>query len=146
MKLSPHFTFEELIVSDKAKELGLDNTPDSSLLPHMQVLAAGLEKVRALLGDSPIHVNSGYRSPEVNAAIGGSKRSAHMDGYAADFVCPGFGSPLLIVRHLRDSGLQFDQLIMEHTWVHISFDPKNRREVLTAHFTPGKPTTYTEGA
>ncbi len=145
MTLSPHFTLVELTVSDKAKELGLDNTPEEPVRTNLKKLAAGLEKVRALLGEAPIHVSSAYRSPEVNAAVKGSKRSAHMDGYAADFTCPDFGPPLLIARQLRDSGLQFDQLIMERTWVHISFDPKNRREVLTAHFTPGKPTTYTEG-
>ena len=67
-----------------------------------------------------------------------------MAGYAADFVCPDFGSPLKIVKALAATGIQFDKLIQEGTWVHISFAPEARRQLLTAHFGPNG-TSYTAG-
>ena len=91
-----------------------------------------------------IRISSGYRSPELNAAIRGAKKSAHLEGYAADFTCPSFGSPREVVRAIAASVIEFDQCIYEGTWVHISFDPDARRHVLTAHFGQGG-TTYTEG-
>jgi len=141
MNLSPHFTLEELTITRQP----MDNTPDKESLVNMtESLAPLLEKIRTILG-YPMHINSGYRSPAVNKAVGGSPKSAHMSGYAADFICPGFGTPLQIVRKLDASGLYFDQLIHEWTWVHISADPMLRRETLTAHFGPTG-TTYTAGA
>jgi putative chitinase len=68
-----------------------------------------------------------------------------MDGYAADFVCPDFGTPLEVARAIARSGLTFDQVIQEGAWVHLSFDPLARRERLTAKFGPGGP-VYTPGA
>lgn len=141
MNLSPHFTLEELTTTQQR----MDNTPDKEALDNMtESLAPLLERVRTLLG-YPLHINSGYRSPAVNKAVGGSVKSAHMSGFAADFICPGFGTPLQIVRKIDASGLYFDQLIQEGNWVHISADPMLRREVLTAHFGPNG-TTYTAGA
>ncbi len=70
--------------------------------------------------------------------------SAHVTGNAADFICPAFGVPLDIVKKIAASGVKFDQLIQEGTWVHISFDPAMRQEVLTAHFVDGK-ATYQSG-
>ena len=110
---------------------------------NLGVLATGLENVRGLLGHS-MRVDSGFRCTELNAAVGGAKTSAHMLGYAADFVCPGFGNPLEIVRAISASDLVFDQCIQEGTWVHISFDPKSRRDVLTAIFGVGG-TSYRKG-
>ena len=83
MKLSPHFTLEEMTVSDYAARLGLDNTPQNEHLMNMRRLAAFLESLRALL-NKPISINSAYRSPKVNAAIRGSKTSQHCHGTAAD--------------------------------------------------------------
>ena len=143
MKLSEHFTLEELTFSQTAIRKGIDNTPSLEVVAHLTHLAGCLEQVRALLG-GPVRITSGYRSPALNAAVGGSKASAHMSGYAADFVCPPFGSPLQIVKAIAASDIQFDQCIQEGTWVHISFDPDARRQVLTAHFSNGK-ATYTEG-
>lgn len=117
--------------------------PPADILPHMMGLALGLERVRAFLG-KPMLVSSGYRSPEVNRAVGGSAVSAHCQGYAADFICPGFGEPMEVAKAIRDSGIVYDQLIAEGTWVHLSFDPRMRRQALTAHF-GGGPATYTEG-
>jgi zinc D-Ala-D-Ala carboxypeptidase len=142
--LTEHFTLEELCFSSTAERLGIDNTPGEEITANLNVLARGLEQVRALLGQ-PMHIDSGYRCADLNAAVKGAKESAHLSGFAADFISPSFGEPLSIVRAITGSGIAFDQCIQEGTWVHISFDPKSRREVLTAHFAQGG-TTYTRGA
>ena len=144
-KLSEHFTLEELTFSATAQRKQIDNKPPADVLENMKRLAAGLEEVRAALGNKPMRINSGYRSPKLNRAVGGARLSAHMAGYAADFVCPDFGSPLKIVKALAATGIQFDKLIQEGTWVHISFAPEARRQLLTAHFGPNG-TSYTAGA
>lgn len=143
-KLSEHFTLEELTFSATAQRKQIDNKPPADVLENMKRLAAGLEEVRAALGNKPMRINSGYRSPKLNRAVGGARLSAHMAGYAADFVCPEFGSPLKIVKALAATGIQFDKLIQEGTWVHISFAPEARRQLLTAHFGPNG-TSYTAG-
>jgi len=132
MQLSDHFSLAELCVSANAARLGLDNTPPPDIEARLRTVAAQLERVRALLGGNPIKVTSGYRSAAVNRAAGGAKASAHLEGWAVDFQCPGFGSPLQIAEKLAVSTLTFDQLIHEHgVWVHISFDPRRRMEQLT---------------
>jgi len=143
-KLTEHFTLQEMCFSSTATRLGIDNTPTAEVVAHLRVLAQGLERVRALLG-RPMRIDSGYRCDALNTAVKGSKTSAHMRGYAADFVCPGYGNPLRIVHAVAQSGIAFDQCIMEGTWVHVSFDPRLRKEVLTAHFGVDG-TTYTPGA
>lgn len=126
--LAPHFSLEELTTTDQHF---LDNTPPAALLPALRNTALRMEAVRGLLGDRPIHVNSGYRSAAVNRAVGGAIDSAHMTGRACDFICPAFGDPLAICKLLSAAALEFDQLIQEGAWVHISFDPRMRRDVLT---------------
>lgn len=126
--LSPHFSLEELVVT---QQRGLDNTPDSEAFKNLKHTAKRMEQVRSLLGDKVIVVTSGYRSLAVNRAVGGARASAHLHGNAADFVCHGFGTPRQICRVLAASNLTFDQLIEEGSWVHISFDPKGRRQMLT---------------
>jgi hypothetical protein len=142
-QLSDHFTLEELIFSSTATAKGIDNTPTGETVEHMRELAAGLELVRAMLGQS-MHIDSGYRCPALNQAVRGVPTSAHTTGYAADFICPQFGSPLQIVRRIAASDLIFDQVIQEGTWVHISFSPTRRHQVLTAHFIDGR-ATYQSG-
>lgn len=144
MNLSEHFTLEELCASETATRKGIDNVPADVIKDNLATLAAGMEQVRALLGNRPVRILSGYRSASLNAAVGGARNSAHMSGYAADFICPEFGVPLVLVQYLADSSLGFDQCIQEGTWVHLSFAPAGRREILTAHFGPGG-TTYTHG-
>ncbi|MFN3513931.1 MAG: D-Ala-D-Ala carboxypeptidase family metallohydrolase [Phenylobacterium sp.] len=126
--LSPHFTLEELTAT---QQRGLDNTPSAQVTANLRATAERMEAVRELLGGHPILVSSGYRSPAVNRAVGGAVRSAHLTGQAVDFVCHRFGTPKAICRKLADSPLAFDQLIEEGTWVHVSFDPRLRRQVLT---------------
>ncbi len=145
MNLSPNFRLEELIASSTGLRLEIDNTPPIDVIEHLRVLAEGLEKVRALLDSKPMHIDSGYRCPALNKAVNGAPNSAHLLGYAADFVCPEFGTPLEIVNKIKNSYIAFDQAICEGTWVHISFDPKARNQVMTAHFGPNG-TSYTAGA
>ena len=135
--MTPHFSYEELTASQTAVRFGIPNVPTKEVRQNMQVLAEGLEKVRALLG-KPMMVTSGFRSKELNRKVGGAHTSAHMTGFAADFTCWSYGSPLKIVQAIRDAGIQVDQCIEEGTWVHISFAPAMRNQFLKAKFTNGK--------
>jgi zinc D-Ala-D-Ala carboxypeptidase len=147
-RLGSFFWLSEFLRSDTATRKGLANVPGPAELANIRrPLAAGMERVRNLLG-VPVHITSGYRSPEVNAAVGGTSTSQHCQGLAADFIAPDFGTPRSIasylMQHLPD--LRFDQLIFEGTWVHISFvNDKPRGEVLTAHFVPGQAVSYSRG-
>jgi len=130
MNLSRHFTLDEFTLSQTAARLDLDNTPDPDALARLKTTAAGMEEVRAYLG-KPINISSGYRSPAVNAAVGSGPTSAHVKGMACDFTAPAFGTPLAICRALLKSGIEWDQLLFEHTWVHLSFDPRMRQQTKT---------------
>ena len=143
--LSAHFTLEELTRSPYAERWGIDNTPPAEVLGNLDLLAAGLERVRSVLS-MPIHVDSGYRCPKLNSAIKGAKDSAHTQGLAADIVCPDFGTPLVIAQALIEQKqlVGFDTVIQEGTWLHVAFADEPRFRVLTAHFGNGA-TTYTEG-
>jgi zinc D-Ala-D-Ala carboxypeptidase len=126
-KLSAHFTLDEMTVSQEAARRGIDNTPPAEALAALRVTAQALEAVRVRLGCAPIIVSSGYRCPELNRIVRGSKDSQHMMGQAVDFICPAFGNPTEIAAALRDSGIEYDQLILEFgRWVHISFVPRPR--------------------
>lgn len=132
MNLTKHFTLESLIFSQTAGRVGIDNTPPEDVIEHLKFAAMHMETIRYLLGDKPIIVSSGYRSPELNRAIGGATNSAHQFGYAIDFTCPEFGTPFAIAQFLEGKPINYDQLIYEfRDWVHISFDPRNRKQSLT---------------
>ena len=131
MNLSPHFTLEEFTESQTAGRKGINNDPPSLLFPSLSNTAQGLEQVRTLLGDRPIRISSGYRSPALNKAVGGSASSQHVLGEAVDFTCPAFGAPRQIVAAIVASKIPFDQVIQEFdSWVHISFSTRNRRQAL----------------
>lgn len=141
--LSPHFSLEEMCFSQTATRHRIDNTPPPEIIERLRHTASQLEVVRGLIGQ-PIIVSSGYRSPELNKAVGGSSNSAHCKGFAVDFTCPAYGTPLKICKAIDAAKIQFDQLIQEGTWVHISFSIPMRQEVLTAHFTASG-TNYING-
>lgn len=143
MNLSPNFTLEELTSSEIGLRRGIDNTPSQEVVANLTRLAATLELVREVLGH-PMHINSAYRCPELNAIVGGSATSAHLDGRAGDFVCPGFGTPRECAKMIAESGVEFDQLIFEGAWVHIGIRDNPRQQILTANFSGGK-ATYTQG-
>lgn len=133
-KLSEHFMLSEFLRSETAARLGIDNTPPDYIVGHLQTNAAFLEEVRTLLGGVVIHISSGFRCLELNRAIGSKDTSAHVDGRATDFEAPAFGTPLEICHRLVASDIPFDQLIWEHTWVHIGWARAGevpRRQVLT---------------
>lgn len=135
MNLTQHFALEELIASETAARLGIDNTLPVDLMPNLIVLARGLELVRVALADRPIHVNSGFRCAALNAAAGGAKNSMHMRGLAADIICPAFGTPLEVCRAISAAGVATDQIIHEFgKWCHVAFaapGAKARGELLT---------------
>lgn len=143
-QLSDHFSLAELTVSDTAKRLGIPNTPTTDHMHNLtMVLAPGLERVRAVIG-GPVLVTSGYRNPRVNAAVGGVANSAHALGYAADITHPRY-TALAVARMLRDHLRgHFDQLILESSRgvVHISFDPRARRQVMTQAGAAGSSIVY----
>lgn len=136
MYLSPHFQLKELI---RTSHREIDNTPSKEIIERLTTLATEfLEPIRDQFG--PIIVTSGYRCPELNKAIGGSKTSAHMDGCAADFM--PFNKQFTsrdVVQWVIGSGLDFDQIIDEYggktsNWVHIGMRRPNagpaRKEAL----------------
>jgi zinc D-Ala-D-Ala carboxypeptidase len=121
MRLSENFSLEELTTSETAARKGIDNTPSEEVIDNLKRLAAALQEVRALLNHRAILISSGYRSPELNQAVGGSATSDHCKGLAADFICPSYGTPNDIVRAIAASGLSFKQVIREFDrWVHLS--------------------------
>ena len=133
MNLSPNFTLEELTHSEIAERNGLDNTPNADVKANLTRLARFLEEVRRVLG-RPIMVNSAYRSPQVNTAVGSKPTSQHCIGCAADIKVPGL-TPDNIVKEILKTNLEYDQLIREFdSWVHISipnkFADKPRKQVL----------------
>lgn len=147
MSLTIHFTLEELTHSQTADRRGIDNVPSDDIVENLTRLAHTLERVRVVLGSRPMTVSSGYRSPDLNRAVGGARNSAHLYGLAADFICPGYGMPGQICKAIAASNIDFDQLIQEGTWVHLGLaqpGQKNRRQVLTAKFSNGV-ASYQEG-
>ncbi|GLO51309.1 Peptidase M15 [compost metagenome] len=131
MLISPHFTLDEMTVSQLAAREGLDNKPPADARANLQLLCNALEQVRALFG-APVIVSSGYRSPAVNQRIGGTLTSKHLQGLAADFTVIEV-SPREVVRRISESAIPFDQLILEFdNWVHLSVSRSApRRQVLT---------------
>lgn len=132
MMLSPHFALAEFTASETAARRGIDNTPSPAIIEHLKMTAELLEDVRVILR-APILITSGYRCTALNAAIGGAANSAHIEGRAADFICPGFGDPLAVCRRLSGTpGIDFDQLIYEFgDWTHIAWADDCRMQCLT---------------
>lgn len=141
MNLSPNFTLEEMTRSQTALRLGVDNNPYPEDVANLQTLCLSLlEPARTILG-VPLHVDSGYRSPDVNTAVGGAIDSAHIEGRAADVIPIGM-SLIDAFNTLRiNTTLSFDQLIIEcGAWLHISIAPAAavpRRMAMTASGRPG---------
>jgi zinc D-Ala-D-Ala carboxypeptidase len=133
MQLSPHFSLAQFIYSETAEQNGIDNAPPPGIIENLKQLADGLEKVQMLLG-KPLDISSAYRCAELNKTVGGSNASQHMQGLAADFVCPDFGPPLDVARAIRHSSIDFDQCILEYgRWVHLSFSRAPRGRILTIY-------------
>lgn len=142
--LSKHFTFREGTYSATARDKKIDNNPNAMQLEAMKYTALKMEAVRQLLDNRPLYITSWFRSFALNQAINGAQNSQHSKGEAVDFKCPGWGSPYQIAMQLvaNKTILQYDQLILEPTWVHVSFVPHGARgNELTwrapGHYMPG---------
>ncbi len=125
MRLSPHFTLQEAIVSQTAARLGIDNNPTSAMIENLKETAHFMEQVRSFLGNNPITVTSWYRCSELEKVIVGRENSLghHPLGAAVDFICPSFGTPYEVATAIaqKASFLKYGQLIYEFgAWVHIS--------------------------
>jgi hypothetical protein len=117
MLLTPHFSLEELTVTDHRE---FDNIPNSSEINNLKRLAEMLEEVKALLGGKPIIVNSAFRSKQVNDAVGSKDTSQHRVGCAADIRVPGV-TPDEVVKAVIASDIAYDQIIREfNSWTHVS--------------------------
>lgn len=139
--LTANFHLDEFLVSDKARELGIDNTPTPEHERRLrEVTAPGFQAIRDGLGRA-IAVHSGYRNPAVNAAVGGTATSAHPQGWAGDITAHGMSARALAVwiAAQPDIMARVDQLILEPSRgvVHVSFDPRARGQVLTQPGGPG---------
>jgi len=135
MNLSEHFTLDEATYSETAVRMHIDNQPSEQQLENMKKAAAEL-KLRVAAG--PLRINSWLRLPEVNVAVGGSKVSSHMDGWAIDVSSTKL-TPIQLCRMVEDLGLKYDQMIHEFgRWMHISFAPEMRQQKLTIFKPEGK--------
>jgi len=151
MQLSKNFSLEEMTKSETALRHGMDNTPKAAEIANLVVLC---EKVLQPVRDhyqKGVKVNSGYRAPEVNAKVGGSKTSDHCKGMAADIEIPGV--PNHELAEWISKNLSFTQVILEFYtpgvpdsgWVHVSYDPADlKKQELTAVKRDGK-TVYLPG-
>lgn len=128
-----HFTIDELCRSETAQRKGINNTPTDNVRKNLTALVDNvLDPLRDWYG-KPIRVNSGYRCPALNKAVGGVANSQHLTGQAADIDTDGTAENRKLMKHIEEN-LDFDQLIWENggAWVHVSYrsDGKNRRQAL----------------
>jgi putative chitinase len=153
MQLSEHFNLKEFTKSETAIRKRIDNTPNAEHASNLKnVCEKILEPVRKHFG-KPVRINSGYRGPALNAAVGGSSKSQHCNGEAIDFEIDGLPNPELA--KWVSENCDFDQIILEFYdpkegpnsgWVHASYTTKgpNRKQKLTAVTEKGK-TVYKPG-
>jgi len=150
MQLSKNLALSEVTRSETAKRRGISNMPTPEHIENFKLLA---EKVFQPIRDHfgvPIRISSGYRSKELNTAIGGSLSSQHCQGEAIDIDMDGTTvTNSEIFNYIKDN-LNFDQLIWEFgtdtnpDWVHVSYDSsgKQRKQILKAKRAAGGKTTY----
>lgn len=151
MQLSKNFSLQELTKSQQGTRLGIDNTPSDAVINNLQVLVNNiLQPLRDMLG-KPISISSGYRSFELNTAIGGSRTSEHCFGYAADIEVPGMDNKELF--NLIKKNFKFTQLILEFYqegipdsgWVHVSYNPTNLKNQSLLAVKQNNKTVYLPG-
>lgn len=129
--MGKYFTIEELCKSDTANARGIDNTPTEEVKENLQVLIDNvLDPLREAYG-KPIYVNSGYRCPELNKAVGGVSNSQHVKGEAADIDVHDTSENQKLYDYLTQN-LTFDQCLWENggAWIHVSYkkDGNNRKQ------------------
>lgn len=119
--LTENFTWAEAVITNHRE---IENTIDNEhVMENIVKTAVKLEKVRELFS-LPILISSWYRCPLLNIAVGGAKGSDHLIGAAVDFIIPKYGTPTKVAKKIAENAslLRFKQLILEHSWVHISWD------------------------
>ena len=127
-----YFTITELSKSSTALEKGIDNTPNPDIIKNLvRLVERILDPLREKFG-KPIIVNSGYRCPALNKAVGGSKTSHHVAGLAADITGGSVAKNKILFSLIQELDLPFDQLIDEknYKWIHVSFSEKPRKQIL----------------
>jgi zinc D-Ala-D-Ala carboxypeptidase len=131
MQLTKNFTLAEMTFSQTATRNNIKNIPDQQDIKNLKLLCQKiLQPLRDNLG-KPIKITSGYRSPALNKAIGGSQNSQHSLGQAADIVVVGMTARQICQRIIK-LNLPYDQLILEFdSWCHVSYSSRHRRQVLT---------------
>ena len=149
-KISKHISYKEGVRSVTATRLGIENTPDSYQLSNMEITAMKIfEPLRKWVG-GPIRINSFFRSEKLNKAIGGSKRSQHIEGRAMDLDDTyGHKTNAEMFEWIREN-LNFDQMIWEFgtdenpNWIHVSYDSEdsNRTRCLKAYKDKNNKTKY----
>lgn len=145
LSLSEHFTLAEMTISQAAARRGLPNDPNAEQIENLRALCQHiLEPLRAAVG-RPVIVSSGFRSHVVNTMAGGSKKSDHRHGLAADITIPGM-TPLDVCRKIVELKLPAKQIIHEFgRWTHVSLSRTlSSPELLTAALDGGK-VTYSKG-
>jgi hypothetical protein len=145
MRLSKYFELDEFLASQVATRMGLVIVPTRTIVDNLTALAVRvLDPLRDAIR-RPIIITSGYRPPEVNDAIRGSRNSQHLRGEAADLVVRGM-SPDLLAQHLRRLKAPVDQCIVEFgQWLHVSHSlyGDNRGEYLRAERDANGAVVYT---
>ena len=146
MKISDHISYNEAVKSNTALRRGIDNTPGAYEQQNMEIVAEKIfEPLREWVG-GPVKINSFYRSPKLNKAIGGSSRSQHCEGRAIDLDDTfGHKTNAEMFNYIKHN-LSFDQLIWEFgdsvnpDWVHVSYvsEDENRKRCLKAYRENGK--------
>ena len=127
-----YFTIKELCKSSIAKQKKINNTPNSAIVYNLELLVQNiLDPLRETYG-KPIKVNCGYRCPDLNKAVGGSKTSQHLEGLAADITVGSAIENKKLFNLIIELNLPFDQLIDEQNfkWIHVSFSNNPRHQIL----------------
>lgn len=148
-KFPEHFCYEEMVIT---AHRAIDNTPPPELVPTICDTAWKMDFLRStVLESNTVIVTSSYRCEKLENAVCWNaykqwcansgkpytssswneyfERKAHPRGYAVDFICPRIGPPSVVVERIKASSIKFDQLIVEASWTHISFDPRTRMMV-----------------
>jgi len=128
LQLSPSFRLSELIRSKTAIAKGIPNVPSDVIVANLRGLALAMEPIKGIFG-AKVTVNSGYRCPELNKAIGGSPTSAHCGGYAIDFVIAGMDATQIMKWLIANYPAPWDQAIDEPGWFHLGYkSPDGKRQ------------------
>ena len=125
-----HFTLSELKKSVTADKLGINNNIPLSIIPNIEILINQVLNPIAEFMDTPIFVNSGYRCPLLNKAVGGVPGSQHVVGQAADITTRSRANNLIMERYIEEN-LTFDQMIVYKNFIHISYKTVgNRHQII----------------